>query len=190
MMVNSKSNDSGKPGKVGDQWRTPQEVFDALNREFSFCVDMAATKRNSLCDTFFDEQNDSLGFDWAETINSMYLLSANKYVWCNPPYSNPMPWVKKAIEAQSNGLGVVMLLNNDVSVGWFAEALTTVSEIRHITGDKKENSNGYHSGRLAFLNHNGDPINGNNKPQFILVFNPFKIGARVTTYIHRSELYK
>ena len=70
----------------------------------------------------------------------------------------------------------------------FAEALKGVSEIRNVTADEKE-SGGYSSGRIAFLNGDGEPINGNNKPQFVLVFNPFKIGARITSYITKKELY-
>jgi len=171
--------------KVGDLWRTPPEVFNTLNNEFEFVADMAASYENALCNIFFTEEQDSLSFDWAKKIPSR----RNKYVWLNCPYSNPMPWVKQAAKAQLNGLGVVMLLNDDTSVGWFAEALKTVSEIRQIIGDKKENGTGYHSGRIGFLNGEGKPINGNNKPQFVLVFNPYKIGAQVTSYVKKSELY-
>lgn len=170
---------------ANDSWRTPPEVFNSLNNEFEFVADMASSYENALCNIFFTETHDSLGFDWAKKLPS----KTNQYVWLNCPYSNPMPWVKKALEAQKNGLGVVMLLNADTSVGWFAEALKGVSEIRYIVGDEKE-SGGYSSGRLAFINDEGWPISGNNKPQFILVFNPFKIGTKITSYINRSEFYK
>ena len=92
------------------------------------------------------------------------------------------------VEAQHDGLGTVMLLNADTSVGWFAEAYKTVSEIRFIIADEKE-TGGYASGRLAFLNEKNEPISGNNKPQFVLVFNPFKIAARHTVYIEKSSFY-
>jgi phage N-6-adenine-methyltransferase len=113
------------------------------------------------------------------------------YVWLNCPYSNPMPWVKKALETQANGLGVVMLLNADCSVGWFAEALKGVSEIQHIVSDPAPGHwREYSTGRLAFLDGDGSPVAGNNKPQFILVFNPFKIGDRVTSYVNKAALYE
>ena len=74
---------------------------------------------------------------------------------------------------------LLCLLNADTSVGWFAEALKGVSEIRNIISDETPDSKReYSSGRLAFLNGDGDPIGGNNKPQFVLVFNPFKIAER------------
>jgi DNA (cytosine-5)-methyltransferase 1 len=172
-----------------DLWRTPPEVFNTLNKEFEFVADMAASEENRLCSLYFDEDINSLSIDWAD----YPCLQSNRtrFVWLNCPYSNPMPWIKKAAESQLNGLGVVMLLNADNSVGWFAEALKTVSEIRFIVADECPNSKrGYKSGRLGFLNGDGEQVNSNNKPQMILVFNPFKIGNCVTSYVKKSEFYK
>jgi phage N-6-adenine-methyltransferase len=175
---------------ANDLWRTPPEVFDSLDAEFAFVADMACTRENRLCDIGFTEDDDSLNFCWAERVKETCAQGRPQYVWCNPPYSNPMPWVKQAAQAQLHGLGVVMLLNNDTSVGWFAEALKTVSEIRHIIADETpEGKREYSSGRLDFLDHEGKPAKGNNKPQFVLVFNPFKVGAQVTSYVKKSEIY-
>lgn len=175
-----------KKSKVGDHWQTPPEPFKILDDEFNFIADMASSHENAKLPLHFTEDQDSLSFDWAEEA----CLQSNRleYVWLNCPYSNPMPWVKQAAKAQLNGLGVVMLLNDDVSVGWFAEALKTVSEIRHIIADEKE-TGGYLSGRIGFINGEGKPISGNNRPQFVLVFNPYKVGAQVTSYVKKSELY-
>lgn len=175
---------------ANDLWRTPPEVFKALDKEFQFAADMACTDKNKLCAIGYTEQDDSLSFNWMSKISYLYFDTnqhENRYVWCNPPYSEIKPWVDKAIEAQLNGLGTVMLLNQDTSVGWFYEALQYVSEIRFITGDKKENG-GFTGGRLAFIDQDGRQAKGNNKPQFILVFNPFKVGAAVTSYITRNKI--
>lgn len=177
-----------KKEKIGDLWRTPPELFNTLHLEFNFVADMASTDDNYLCETHFTEDDDSLSLEWAGIIDALVIGSGTKYVWCNPPYSAPMLWVKKAKEAQENGLGVVMLLNHDHSVGWFREALSHVSEIRNIIADEKE-TGGYSSGRIAFINGDGEPINGNSKPQTVLVFNPFKIGAQVTSYVPKSHFY-
>lgn len=99
-----------------------------------------------------------------------------------------MPWIKQAIQAQSKGLGVVVLLNADTSVSWFTEAVKFVSEVRFVIGDEKE-AGGYQIGRIQFIDGDGNPGKQNNKPQFILIFNPFKIGARATSYISKKELY-
>ena len=177
---------------ANDNWRTPKEVFNTLDKEFNFLADMACTERNSLCALGFTEKHDSLSFPWLNRLYSHYGVSVvgkRSYVWLNCPYSNVSPWLDQVIEAQKYGLGTVMLLNNDMSVGWFHKLLPYVSEIRNIIADQKPNGK-YESGRIAFLDENGNPSSGNNKAQFILVFNPFKIGAAVTSYINKSSLYE
>lgn len=170
-----------------DLWRTPPEVFNTLSKEFQFVADMASSDKNKLCNIHFTEEDDSLGFDWFEMIQSKFPFDGN-YVYCNPPYSKPMPWIKQAVIAQSKGLGVVMVLNADTSVSWFTEAIKYLSEVRFIIGDEKE-TGGYSIGRIAFLDGEGKAGTQNNKPQFVLIFNPFKVGARVTSYITKKELY-
>ncbi len=175
---------------AGDMWRTPPEVFGTLNKEFNFIADMASTAENALCELFFTEEDDSLSFNWLGELAARGAISSyHQYVWLNCPYSNPMPWIKKTIEAQRGGLGVVMLLNADHSVGWFAEALPYVSEIRNVIADKSDGKREYASGRIAFIDGEGKPVAQNNKPQFVLVFNPFKIGAAVTSYVTKKTLY-
>lgn len=169
--------------KPTDLWRTPKELFNTLYREFGFIADMAASDENKLSFTFFDESDDSLSFNWLKVINPVF---SREFVWCNPPYSNPKPWVKKALEAQKDGLGVVMLLNADDSTEWFHEALKGVSEIRRITGYVSGGK--FKSGRVSFLGPDNQPVGGNNKAQFLLIFDPFKIGANVTSYVRLCDL--
>lgn len=40
-------------------------------------------------------------------------------VFVNPPYSDPLPWVKKAIYSYECGANVVMLLKHDSSTEWY-----------------------------------------------------------------------
>ena len=40
-------------------------------------------------------------------------------VFINPPYSNPLPWVQKAIEESKKGKMIVMLLRHDSSTEWW-----------------------------------------------------------------------
>jgi len=39
--------------------------------------------------------------------------------YCNPPYSNPKPWVEKAIAEARKGTRVAMLLRHDSSTEWW-----------------------------------------------------------------------
>ena len=48
----------------------------------------------------------------------------------NPPYSDPLPWVEKAIkESREKGKFVVLLLRADTSTKWFARLLDAQAEI-------------------------------------------------------------
>ena len=89
--------------KPTDLWRTPPEVFGYLDAEYNFVADMACSDANKLCAVGYTEADDSLSFAWADKVNK------GEYVFCNPPYSKPLPWVRKAIEASQQGVGVAML---------------------------------------------------------------------------------
>jgi site-specific DNA-methyltransferase (adenine-specific) len=59
----------------------------------------------------------------------------------NPPYSDPLPWVKKAIEESKKGKTIVLLLKMDTSTKWFtalqeagAHFLWINGRLKHKTG--------------------------------------------------------
>lgn len=69
-----------------DEWETPDDLFNLLNQEFNFAIDLAATKENSKCgDNFLGPGSliaeDSLHFDWD------YEGFTDRNLWLNPPYS-------------------------------------------------------------------------------------------------------
>lgn len=43
--------------------------------------------------------------------------------YVNPPYSNPLPWVEKAIKESRNGVNVIMLLKVDPSTKWYRKLI-------------------------------------------------------------------
>ncbi len=45
-------------------WCTPQDFFDALNREFSFTLDAAATDKTAKCPLYFTPETDGLKSSW------------------------------------------------------------------------------------------------------------------------------
>jgi phage N-6-adenine-methyltransferase len=156
---------------ANDLWRTPKEVFKYFNDRYDFQCDVAASDDNHLCDDYFTERSNALILDWG--MEPLY-THHGAYVWCNPPYSNPLPWAHKIIkESQENGIGTVMLLNCDMSTRW-AKLLTKVScEIIFIT-----------EGRIAFLDGEGKAIGGNNKSQMVIIIPPYvRAGEPVTRYL-------
>jgi len=161
---------------ANDSWATPQTVYNALNLEFEFCADMAASEENAKHSIYWTENDtpNSLDMNWRSALSQMPIT--NPWVWVNPPYSDISPWVDKAIEAQRQGVGSVMLVMADPSVKWFSKAAEYATEIRFVT-----------NGRIAFL-ENGKPKSGNNKGSVFFIFAPKIIGAAKTTYVTRHEL--
>ena len=47
-----------------DEYETPQALFDALNAEFSFDVDVCATDDNHKCRTYYTKAQDGLKQNW------------------------------------------------------------------------------------------------------------------------------
>lgn len=110
---------------ANDEWGTPQILFDHLNKVFFFDVDVAAQGYNAKCDAYFgpdhvkEEKRDGLKASWE-----------GMTCWCNPPYSDPLPWVEKAaVESSQHGATVVMLLPVDTSTLWFRTGFATAEEI-------------------------------------------------------------
>jgi len=153
---------------MNDLWRTPPEVFNNFDVKYHFVCDVAASDTNHLCDKYFTESNSALDVTWRESANS------GDFVFCNPPYSNPLPWVEKCIfEAKINGIGSVILLNHDMSTRWAQKLLNQECKVIVFTGK-----------RIAFLNGEGEPVKGNSKGQVAFVLPPFMDhGKPLTEYV-------
>ncbi|EEU0766365.1 phage N-6-adenine-methyltransferase [Escherichia coli] len=165
---------SNTPAEHRDSWRTPPEIFAALNAEFVFQLDAAASEKNRLCRLFISQEQNTLTTSWPEAMGY-----ASGYVWLNPPYSNISPFVKKAAtENKFSSVGCVMLLPADTSVEWFHEAIQTASEVRFIT-----------AGRLAFINPLTEkPVSGNNKGSMLIIWHPYPRTHCHFTTVDRGEL--
>ena len=66
---------------ANDLWRTPKAPFNTLNKEFNFLADMASTHENALLSMHFTEEDNSLGFDWAD--EACLQSNFTRYVWVN-----------------------------------------------------------------------------------------------------------
>lgn len=47
-----------------DEWATPQELFNELDREFDFNLDPCSTDDNCKCENHFTKQDDGLKKSW------------------------------------------------------------------------------------------------------------------------------
>lgn len=106
-----------------DMWETPQWLFDELDNEFHFTIDVCATPENAKCDRFISPEQDGLSQEWGGCC------------WCNPPYGRQIgKWVEKA--AKSNAT-VVMLLPARTDTKWFHDYCLPFGEVRFIKGRLK-----------------------------------------------------
>lgn len=157
-------------------WRTPPEIFAALDAEFDFNIDVAASAENKLCELFIDESLNALECDWLPDPDNG--IAEWHYIWCNPPYSDITPWVRKAAEQSKLGVGCVMLVMADTSVGWYTEAIKTCQEVRFIVG-----------GRISFLDpETGKPAAGNNKGSKLLIWHPYGRSPLFMSHVWRDQL--
>ena len=109
--------------KESDCWETPQDLFDELNNEFQFEIDLCASKENKKARFYGDYFK----------LNPLYELvtisSTEEYTkshppkkvgacFMNPPYSNPLPFLTKAWE-DSKLCCIVALIKADTSTKTF-----------------------------------------------------------------------
>lgn len=99
-------------GNGSDEWQTPTWLFQALDREFYFTLDGAATPQNALCRRFCAAD---AAMPWS-----------GERVFCNPPYSNIEPFVKAAFDAEI----AVLLLPVRTDSDWFQMLIERRAEIR------------------------------------------------------------
>lgn len=106
------------------EWETPKWLFDELDQEFHFTIDVASNIENHKCKRYFTENENGLSQDWS-----------NEIVWCNPPYGRKIgEWVKKASESNTK---VVMLLPARTDTRWFHDYIYNKAEVRFLKGRLK-----------------------------------------------------
>jgi len=108
------------------EWETPQWLFDQLDQEFGFTLDVCALPENAKCEAFFTPEDDGLSQDW------------HGVCWMNPPYGREVLWwVRKAYEESCKGATVVCLLPARTDTLWFHDYIYGKAEIRFLKGRLK-----------------------------------------------------
>ena len=106
------------------EWPTPQKLFNELDAEFHFTLDVCAAQGNAKCDRFFTEKEDGLVQSWAQEV-----------CWMNPPYGRDLKyWMGKAFLEWVRGATVVCLVPARTDTFWWADWALRSSEIRFLRG--------------------------------------------------------
>ena len=129
-----------------DLWETPQVLFDQLNNEFHFNLDVCALPENAKCAAYYTPEMNGLVQPWYGNC------------WCNPPYGRKIgEWVKRAHNHARERTKTVILLPARTDTQWFHDyILNPKREIRFIRG------------RLKF----GGSKNSAPFPSMVVVFRP------------------
>jgi DNA (cytosine-5)-methyltransferase 1 len=160
-----------------NSWGTDPLIFAALNKEFDFSLDAAASDKNHLCEAYLTKDCSGLEQNWSNIIKHEFGNDARLTVWVNPPYGRGLiqQFMEKAVEQKDLGVTTVMLVPATLDAQWLP--LNDISEIRIITG-----------GRLSFMHPvTGKKIAGNTKGSMFVVFSPLT-SPLTTRYINRDEL--
>ena len=111
-----------------NEWSTPQDFFNELNKEFNFTLDPCATSENAKCTKYFTVEDDGLKQDWSKDT-----------VFMNPPYGREIKrWIKKAYEESLKGATVVCLIPSRTDTAyWHNYIFGKADDIRFIKGRLK-----------------------------------------------------
>ena len=103
---------------LSDEWRTPQSLFDKLDKEFNFDSDPCPMTNKPLKKGLFRGYKNS--------------------IFVNPPYSNIKHWVKRAYEIHNMYRPtIVMLIPSRTDTLWWHDYVMKAKEIRFIKGRLK-----------------------------------------------------
>jgi site-specific DNA-methyltransferase (adenine-specific) len=118
-----RSRNAGRWHGRGSDWATPKELFDLLDKEFMFTLDVCASDWNAKHTNFFDEKSDGLTQSWGKNI-----------CWMNPPYGKALnDWMRKAYESSISGATVVCLVPAATDTSWWHDYAMR-GEIRYLRG--------------------------------------------------------
>ena len=91
------------------EWGTPVEIFNPLDAQYHFTLDVCASAANAKVPRYFSAAQDGLAQDWGQEV-----------CWMNPPYGPQLAaWMRKAYESAQGGATVVCFLPARTCTRWW-----------------------------------------------------------------------
>ncbi|SFD67133.1 phage N-6-adenine-methyltransferase [Thiohalospira halophila DSM 15071] len=149
---------SRTPKEERDRRGTPWPVYHAICTELGVepTLDVCAEPETAKAPNYWTAEDDALARPWPK----------NEVCWMNPPYSDPGAWCRKAAHEASHGSIVIGLLPDDRSTEWYQNAVHPNASAIYIT-----------TRRIAFLDANGQPQEGNPKGSIVPIWTPWRVEA-------------
>ena len=151
-------------GRASDEWRTPEEFFIAMDAEFGFDVDVAATAENCWKENYFGPDHHN------PTKRSALTLTWRAYglvFWMNPPYSRVREFIAKAALEAAKGCTVVCLVPTRTDTRWWHEHVWNREHHRTRPGVEIR----FIKGRLKF----GGATAGAPFPSVVIIFRGYRV---------------
>jgi len=105
-------------------YSTPRKLFEVINQEFNFNLDVCALPENAKCQVYFSPEDDGLKQDWSGVC------------WMNPPFNKDLKkWVlKAAAESKKYNSIICCLIPVRSNTIWWKDVCES-AEIRFIIGE-------------------------------------------------------
>ncbi len=99
---------SAMMSSASDMWETPQELYDEIDEQYHFDIDVCAVPLNAKCEHYYTPEQDGLSQQWEGCC------------WMNPPYGRQIgKWMRKAYESAQQGATVVCLVPARTDTAWW-----------------------------------------------------------------------
>lgn len=145
------------------EWATPADFYAAVHKEFRPSIDVCARAENKKCPVFISPEQNALrtGAEW--------LSDEHPVAWCNPGFSDPMPWMQKAVtEIVRYEFGAVLVLGLvSPSAKWWRYCEQNATQTRLIGGK-----------RIQFEPAAGVAKSSNARENALFVFTGYKYSIR------------
>jgi phage N-6-adenine-methyltransferase len=139
-----------------DNLATTPEMFGPLHERFRFTIDVAALPHNAKLPRFYTPEQDGLKQSWA-----------GERVWCNPPYSDLLPWVAKAHRSRNADLIVMLVPANRTEQKWWQVYVEPYRDSGRGHGtDVDDLRVEFLPGRPRFIKYGFDRVEPNQRPPF------------------------
>ena len=124
---------------------TPPEFFAPLHERFRFTVDACAEDYNAVLPRYWTPEDDGLRKSWT-----------GERVWCNPPYDDIVPWLRKAWGAKKADLIVMLLPADRTWQDWWQGWIEEYRDTRARDGGWRELHTEFLPGRMRHLIPHGN----------------------------------
>ena len=117
----------GMMSSLRSDWATPDSLFQMLDNEFHFALDVCADPRTAKTPRWFSVGENGLTKEWDA-------IAIGRSIWCNPPYGRVIGyWIEKAYRESRLGATVVLLLPSRTDTQWWHDYCMK-GEIRFLRG--------------------------------------------------------